>query len=68
MQDFVDRLDERRLALGLNHQQFARYIGVNEATWSLVRRGHNRPGAAFVGRVLQSRPELVKLLTNYKAA
>lgn len=59
---FVDRLEQHRLSLGLGHVGFAKYLGVSHPYWSLIRRGLKPAADGFVGRVLTAHPELAALL------
>jgi DNA-binding transcriptional regulator YiaG len=51
-------LEAERERLGLTHQAFARHLRVNEATWSCVRRGLQRPSPRLLLGVIGRFPEL----------
>lgn len=59
---FVEGLEQLRLELGLGHVAFAHYLGMSHGYWSLVRNGHKPAGTGFIGRVITTHPELVRLL------
>ena len=44
-------LDQWRQSLGLNHKEFAAYVGRQETEWSHLRAGRRMPSASFVRQV-----------------
>ena len=54
----ASKLEEWRLQLSLGHNAFARRLGINRATWSLIRRGKRGPSKRVLGIVLRERPDL----------
>jgi hypothetical protein len=57
-------LERRRCELGLSHNGFSKWLGINHATWSLIRRGLAPVGPAFIGRVVVACPEAALLTTR----
>lgn len=55
-------LERRRAEMGLGHNAFARWLGLNPATWSQVRRGVLPVGSAFIGRVVVRCPDAALVL------
>src|SRR5579864_3244206 len=59
-------LEARRLALGLGHNAFARdVLRMGQARWSLIRRGVEPAGPAFIGRVVSAVPEAADVIRRH---
>lgn len=62
---YLARLEEWRRAMGLDHRQFASYLGRDESEWSRVRRGKRTPSRSFIATTISRAPEPWKsALTN----
>lgn len=56
----VALLEYHRMRLGLSKQDFARYIGTDPTTYSLVLSGKRGCGYALYGRIMRARPEVLE--------
>jgi len=54
---FIDRLEVKRRALGMDHRRFALHIGRSEGYWSLLRRRKKRVSLDFAQSVIGRWPE-----------
>jgi hypothetical protein len=59
---FVERMDDWRKALGLGHEEFARYLGMSKQYWWLLRTRRRGLTIGVAQRVLRERPELEHFL------
>ena len=55
---FVQKADDWRASLGLNHGQFAKRYGMSQGQWSKIRTGQRRLTARTAGRLLKDNPSL----------
>lgn len=54
---FIERLELKRRALGMDNRHFALHIGRSEGYWSLLRRGKKRVSLDFARSVIGRWPE-----------
>src|SRR4030095_17059131 len=59
---FVERRADWRKALGLGHEEFARYLGMSKQYWWLLRTRRRGLTIGVAQRVLRERPELEHFL------
>jgi transcriptional regulator with XRE-family HTH domain len=66
----IERLEQKRQALGLNHYQFSSRLGIRHGTWNWVRLGVANPGLRVLAGIVQAFPELnhevITFLVNFK--
>lgn len=62
MDKLVEALEKRRAAAGVPAVEFARRLGVSEATYSRVRRGSLPAGRRFIRGAIRAFPELAVVL------
>lgn len=53
----IRKLQERQAEAGLTEQKFADFLGVNKATWILIRQGNTKPGLKFIAAVVRAYPK-----------
>jgi transcriptional regulator with XRE-family HTH domain len=54
----IDRLEHKRLQEGWSARELADELGISHSTWSLIRRGHRKPGRRFLQAVIRRFPRL----------
>ncbi len=62
LEPFVKALLERQADEGMSGNAFARRLGVEPATWSLVARGKRRAARTVIDGALRLYPDLAPLL------
>jgi hypothetical protein len=54
---FIERLERKRDALGMDNERFAAHLGHSASFWSLLRRGKRRVSLDFARAVIGRWPE-----------
>lgn len=66
--EFVDALIAQQHEDGLNDAKFSARLGVQQSTWSLVRRGKREPSTHFVRAALNAYPTLASRALDFFSA
>lgn len=62
----LSALEAKRKSLGMTHQNFADYIGINATAWSSVLAGRRRLGPGHLELLLKRFAEMATLAFDYQ--
>lgn len=64
MREFIERIEAKRLELGLSNERFAELLGCDPATWSRARRGEIPRSESVILGAVRAFPDLAPFLPS----